>query len=64
MEKSNKGILKIRVKEGESIFLGDSEIVIDQISGYCVHVVMIADKSIKITRSGAKTGNMVPDKKT
>lgn len=48
----SKGVLKLRVKEGEKIYIGDIEVVLEEISasGYSASVVIIADKSIKILR--------------
>lgn len=47
-----KGTLKLRIKTGESIYLGDSEVKVESVSesGWSVNLVVIADKSVKITR--------------
>ena len=48
----SKGVLKLRVKEGEKVYIGDIEVVLEEISacGYSASLVIIADKSIKILR--------------
>lgn len=53
---SEKGTLKLRVKEGESIWVGDVEIILDEISysGWSVSLVFKADRSIKILRGNAR----------
>lgn len=58
-KESNKGVLKLRIKEGESIFVGDSEVIVDYISdsGRSVSLVVIADKSIRIDRSKLRKEN-------
>ena len=47
-----KGNLKLRIKVGESITIGDSEIKFEGVSdsGWSVHVCVIADRTIKIGR--------------
>lgn len=49
---SNRGQLKIRVKVGEIVHIGDSEVILDHISntGWCAHVIVRADKDIKVWR--------------
>lgn len=49
---SNKGTLKLRIKVGESILIGDSEVKIENVSesGWSVNVCIIADRSIRVGR--------------
>lgn len=52
---SNNGVLKLRVKEGESIYIGKIEVVLEDISvtGMSASLVVLADKSIPIIRGSA-----------
>lgn len=49
---NNKGTLKLRVKVGESILIGDSEVKIESTSdtGWSVNVCVIADRAIRVGR--------------
>jgi hypothetical protein len=52
---SAKGVLKLRINEGESIYVGDTEIKLEEISasGYSASLIVFADKSIPVYRSKA-----------
>lgn len=46
----NKGALKLRVKVGESIFIGDTEVVVSEVFGNSTKLCVKADRSVKILR--------------
>lgn len=52
---SNKGQLKIRLKLGETVHIGDSEVILDHISNtaWSAQVIVRADKAIKVWREPA-----------
>jgi hypothetical protein len=54
----SQGCLKIRVKLGETIHIGNSKVIIDHISqsGWSAQVLVLADKSIKVWREPSKDG--------
>lgn len=56
---NTKGNLKLRVKVGDSVFIGDVEVIVSEVSGNSVKLHIRADRSTKILRSNLidKTAN-------